>query len=279
MEPLIPGMTGHDELRASNAVLKLKLETEHGMTAPNASGLGPALENIFLKFIYDHAQARRTCGVVKLYDFVGRPAYTPLAELDPTATASELVRLCRVLAASGVVFDWACQYDDAELYEFVTTELFELEVDDLKLPGLLMHFTYEEFHMNNRYEVERIGMSLLRSIYHHEWRPEYDSIWIGADVKCNGVDYDFQRFSALILDFQQRHESLEIEKLLVDRLELNAAETEGYIKISIHYQAQLRGERHPSIRLGSCLLHFAKEAESGQWSVTATELPGIMASL
>lgn len=279
MEPLFPGMTHHENLKADNEVLRLRLETELGVKTQNTGEVGPAIENIWLRFIYEHAQARRTCGVIKLYDFIGRPEFVPLEQLDPNMVAAELGRLCALLVTHSVIFEWICQYEDAVLYRFVTTELFEVEVDNLRMPGMVHHFTYEEFHMNNRHEVERIAVNLVKSIYHHEWRPEYDALWIAQKIACNGVDCDFDRFNSIILEFQRRHAMIEIDEITVDDIFLDPSETKGYLKVSLRYDARLHDDEKVSSRLGSCVVHVAKDVQAGQWMVVAADLPGIMAAL
>lgn len=267
-----------DDLRASNEVLKLRLEMEHGMVSYRSEGLSPELENRWLNYICRHEEQQKNCRRVTVYDYVGRPPFTALEYLRREQVTAELERLMTAMCSSGVQLDCICEYDDAVIYKFLTTELFLEEMDDIHMPGLINHFTYEDFHMNNEYELERIGVDLIKSIYNHEWRAEYDSIWVGSAVKCNGVDHDFQGFSSTILGFQQRHEFLEIRDLRVSRVLVDAAGGKGQLTASLSYISQLQMSR-PQVLEGSCSIQYEKDAESGHWHIVDINMPGIMSVL
>lgn len=44
--------------------------------------------------------------------------------------------------------DFLCDVDDAEAYRFITEELMDEEIDDIRIEGLRHCFIYEEFHPN-----------------------------------------------------------------------------------------------------------------------------------
>lgn len=263
-----------DELKASNAVLKLKLEVEHGMKSYQCDGLSPELENQWLNYIYRHEQLHRQCGRVTVFDYVGRPPFTAIESLEKEQVTAELERLLAIMRVSGVQLDCLCEYDDAIIYKFLTTELFSEEMDNIHMPGLVNHFTYEDFHMNNQYELERIGVDLIKSIYNHEWRPEYDSIWVGAAVKFNGVDHDFHGFSTVVMGFQQRYAFLEIRELNIDEVSVDENTGTGQLSASLSYLSQLHAQP-PAVHRGECLINYRKDPESGYWHVVDIRVPGI----
>jgi hypothetical protein len=53
------------------------------------------------------------------------------------------------LAEYGVYVDFLYEVDTTEMYCFVTEELLDEEIDDVRIPGLQCHFVYEEFHPND----------------------------------------------------------------------------------------------------------------------------------
>lgn len=275
MNQLPPVCPDHDdELRASNEVLKLKLELEHGMRTYESNGLSPELENKWLTYIYNHEQLHRECGSISVYNYVGRPPFKPIENLERREVTAELERLLAIMKTYGIQLDCMCEYDDAVIYRFITTELFGVEIDNIRMPGLVNHFTYEDFHMNNRYELERIGTDLIRSIYKHEWRAEYDSLWVASAVKCNGVEHDFQGFSSVIMGFQQRHSFIELRELHVAEVSVDENENRGQMIAAIVYLSQTHhGEQ--AQHKGNCTVNFRKDPETGYWSVTGIDMPGI----
>lgn len=263
-----------DELKAHNEILKLKLELEHGMQSYQCDGLSPELENQWLNYIYRHEQLHLKCGRVTVYEYVGRPPFTAIEHLERGQVTAELERLTAVMRTHGVQLDCICEYDDRVIYKFLTTELFAEEMDNIHMPGLVNHFTYEDFHMNNQYELERIGVDLIKSIYNHEWRPEYDSIWVGSAVKCNGVEHDFHGFSSVVMGFQQRHAFLELRELNINEVSVDEENGMGQMTAALSYLSQAESQQ-PRLSKGECLINYRKDPESGHWGVIDIRMPGI----
>jgi hypothetical protein len=264
-----------DELRARNEILKMKLQLEHGMQSYECDGLSPELEHQWLKYIYRHEQLHQNCGRVSVYDYVSRPPFTAFENLEREQVTAELERLLAVMRIHGVQLDCICEYDDAVIYRFLTTELFAEEMDNIHMPGLVNHFTYEDFHMNNHYEIERIGVDLIKSIYNHEWRGEYDSIWVGPAVKCNGVDHDFHGFSSAITGFQQRHSFLEVRELNINEVSVDEVNGRGQLNASLSYMSQLQSEQQRILK-GECSISYRKDTGSGHWHIVDISMPGIL---
>jgi len=272
LPPLSPD--SDDEFRASNELLKLKLEMECGMRSYESNGLSPEMENKWLQYIYNHEQLIRDCGKVAVYDYIGRPSFTAIENLERKQVTAELERLLSIMKTYGVQLDCMCEYDDSVIYKFVTTELFGVEMDNIRMPGLVNHFTYEDFHMNNQYEIERIGTDLLKSIYNHQWRAEYDSVWVAHAVKCNGVVRDFHGFSSVIMGFQQRHSFLEIHELHVHEVSVDEINGHGQMTAALVYIAQLHSGSQ-DIQGGDCVINFRQDKESGYWNIVDINVPGI----
>lgn len=271
-----PVFQNDDELRASNELLKQRLEREHGMRYYESAGLSPELENKWLRYICDHEELYQQCGRISVYDYIDRPPFTAIENLESKQIPAELERLLSVMRSHGIQLDCMCEYDDSVIYRFVTTELFGVEMDNIRMPGLVNHFTYEDFHMNNQYEIERIGIDLIKSIYNHEWRAEYDSVWVGAIVKCNGISHDFHGFSSLIMAFQQRHSFLEIRELHVNEVSVDEMNGRGQMTATLVYLS----EPHYALReqmKGDCVINFQKDRQSGYWNVVDINMPGITA--
>ncbi|HEX8060869.1 MAG TPA: hypothetical protein VF473_08030 [Cyclobacteriaceae bacterium] len=270
-----PVSKNDDELRASNELLKLRLEREHGMRYYESNGgLSPELENKWLRYICDHEELFEQCGRITVYDYINRPPFTAVEDLEREQVTPELERLLSVMRSHGIQLDCMCEYSDRVIYQFVTTELFGVEMDNIRMPGLVNHFTYEDFHMNNQYEIERIAVDLIKSVYNHEWRAEYDSVWVGAAVKCNGISHDFHGFSSLVTGFQQRHSVLEIRELHINEVSVDELNGHGQVAATLVYLSQQHYGAREQLR-GDCIINFRKETPSGYWNVIDINMPGI----
>jgi hypothetical protein len=143
-----------EDLRLENEILKLKLQAEMGARFESSEELPPELEHQFLQQVVAFEEASRTVQTKKVYDILGRPPFRRLEELTPQEIGPELHRLYNLLEEKNMELDVQGQYDDVILYRFITEELFEHETDDFNLPGMITHFTYEEFHPNHKMDIE-----------------------------------------------------------------------------------------------------------------------------
>lgn len=138
----------NEQLKAENAVLRLKLEMDHGMSASSTSGLSPQLENLWLNSIFKFEENLKAAPVITVFQHLGKPSFPPADNLSPQELSSKLQRLTGLMHSKSIVLDCLNEYDDAVIYRFITEELFNQEVMDM--PGMsgnmIMHFIYEEFH-------------------------------------------------------------------------------------------------------------------------------------
>lgn len=137
---------GNDEVRADNALMKLKLEMEYGMKGTEFSEISPLIEHQFLSQVLEFEKQYKDAKQVSVYDFLGRPSFRKAEELLPEEFGPELERLRSVMREKNVVLDCIDTYPDELIYRFVTEELFLEETDDFTIEGMIKGFIYEEFH-------------------------------------------------------------------------------------------------------------------------------------
>jgi hypothetical protein len=142
----IPAYDENDEIRAENALLKLKLDVDHKMEMSDFSGIDPVTENRFLTQVLSFEQHYQNAGTIRLYDFLEQPAFRRLDELADEEIGEELDRLRNIMEGKSIVLDCIESYPDWVIYKFITEELFIHEVDNFSIEGMVRHFIYEEFH-------------------------------------------------------------------------------------------------------------------------------------
>jgi hypothetical protein len=136
----------NDMLKAENALLRLKLEMEHGMKDSQFGSVTPQLENMMLNSIFKFEENLKTAPTITVFEQLGEPDFTDAVDLSPLDLPLELERLTDLMASKGVVLDCLKDYDDAVIYRFITEELFKAEVISMPGSNMIMHFIYEEFH-------------------------------------------------------------------------------------------------------------------------------------
>src|SRR5690606_27607578 len=140
---------------------------------PNGE-LPPDIENAWLNHIYDFEKQFKNAKRVKVFERIGKPVVKPLELLNPSEVSVELERIQNIMAEKGIVLDCICDYDDATIYKFIITELFEEETDDIRIEGMFSHFIYEEFHPNHEYDLERHSEDFFTALFTRFFESNFD---------------------------------------------------------------------------------------------------------
>lgn len=266
-----PQLSREEDLTAENNLLKLKLTLEHGMEMKDAHKLGPELENHWLKQVYAFEQQSRDARRISLYDYIGHPEFRKWETLDAEQTGVELARLLSILAANSVQLNCLSEYDDVVIYRFITEELFAHEIDDMRIPGMICHFTYEEFHPNHDLDVRQQVTDFLNRIFERQWDQEFDEFALALKVSFSGKQHERAGISAIITTFQEAHEGLKIGKLDITEVVINTEVTMADVAASLSVSGKRQGER--VLYEGRCAFHFVRE--DGYWYIDAFEVPGL----
>jgi hypothetical protein len=156
-ENLLP----QEDLPLENELLKLKLMAENGARFFSDEEISPELENIFLRQIAAFENAYGQTKPVKIYEFIGSPDFIKEENLDEEEIKVELLNILDLMQQNHINLDLPESYDARLIYSFVTTELFEVQIDDIRIPGMEQYFTYEEFHPDHKKEIMEIAISFL----------------------------------------------------------------------------------------------------------------------
>ncbi len=155
-----------NRIRIENEEKKKQLTEEHGAyfsDVSNENELSPEIESQFLDHIMAFENAWKDAKQVSLYEFLGKPPYRKIDDLREADIHEELNRLNELMFQHQVGLDTICEVSEQELYRFITEELFLEEIDEMHIPGMITHYTYEEFHPNHAYDIERYSTDFIRS--------------------------------------------------------------------------------------------------------------------
>jgi hypothetical protein len=264
--------TTEDELKAENELLRLKLEMEHGMLDFDTGQLKPEIENQWLNYIYDYEQVYKDAKQVKVIEYIGNPTFKKINELAPEEISAELDRLCDLMVAGGVRFTATCDYDDELIYRFITEELFEEEMADIRLDGTLQCFNYEEFHPNHDYDLRRYSDDFLRWIFEKTWTDDHAKYEMIDTISFQGKDYDGPAISQIIFAFQEEIRSFEVEEKNYKEVAFDLLEYTGHVVIQLSYVRNWNNGNSDKLK-GDCHLYF--KSEYGGWSLSGFGLPGL----
>lgn len=146
-----------EKLRVENELKKMKLILEHGAIISDQQGekpIHPEIENQFLNSIQAFEDNFENAQLIKVYDFIERPDFIPVDAIADQQISTELKSVMNILNENGISLDTICEVEEREIYRFVTEELFNYEMDNVRIPGMVNCFIYEDFHPNVEYDIK-----------------------------------------------------------------------------------------------------------------------------
>ena len=156
-------------LEEENAFKRLKLNIEYGADlSKNSYGdMTPEIEAQFLDSVLKFEHAFENRKQISVFDKLGKPDFKPSKYMSDEEISSELDRILDLMHENGMALGVLADYDDEErlIYDFITQELFTTEIDDLNVPGMTDHFIYEEFHPNQKYNLEGETEDFIRIFF------------------------------------------------------------------------------------------------------------------
>jgi hypothetical protein len=257
--------------RALNDAKRAELaEKFGGMFIEGDSPLPAEIESEFLQRIEEFELKWESHDVTTVREFIGDPPIKPLVELADDEIPGELEHLMRTLEQNDIELDFCERPDDAEVYRFIVEELLDHEMDDIRVPGMVCHFIYEEFHPNPEVEARFAGEWFLCRLL---TRSEYlmPSLERTDVVDVDGKPIDLEPVRRSVTDFNTRvasvldHE-IAVASSVVDGANATVTLETTWSGLETGTMNQLAGHGQATVRLrkGSC----------EEWEVTGFDLPG-----
>lgn len=264
----------HDEqeaLRMENEFLRMKLQAEHGAQSFSSGDLPPEVEHDFLKNIMDFEANWAGNKRVKVAELLGNPHFEKAGALNDEKLTLELEKLLALLAEHNMALDFLGEYPDRIKYAFIVEELFEHEGNSMQMPGMVTHFTYEEFHPNHELDINNRVEEFLEGWFQRN----LDGAW--------GLSNEFVVSGNKVLNKQQLAERF---KSIFDSYEAftNPEYTIGDIKFEfktetgmghaegfVKYTAVLEGGEEV-IKKGPFKIYLS--CEYGWWTIFSIIFPG-----
>lgn len=250
--------------RALNNAKRIELSDKFGGVFVAGDLQLPAdVESEFLQRIEEFELKWASHDVTTVRRFIGDPPVSPLAELSRDELPIELGHLMSTLDDNDIELDFGERPCDEEVYRFIVEELFEHEIDDIRVPGMVCHFIYEEFHPNPRLEVrlasewfiERVLarneflMSALERIDHRD---------------CNNRLFDFAELRARIADMHARVATVIDHSISV--VDCSVDNDRAASTVDIRYTGLEAGSMNELKVHGQACVHLRKDA-AGDWIV------------
>lgn len=271
------------DIKIDNELKKKDLTEKYGASFSKVNDdLSPEIENIWLNNIEEFEKQYENTKRTTVWEYIGKPEYRKITEINESEISHRLNELFNLLDKNNISLDTICEVEEKELYRFITDELFEHEMDDMRIPGMTSCFIYEEFHPNVQNEIERaidyffrMTMAKMKNI----GGEGYDLLYIDeqnfCDIDRNAIDKE--KVIKSINAFLDSFDSFSIVTYDVKSLTVNNEEEDACVDFHICYRGifdgtaqyiEFKGE-------GSFRLH---PSEYGGWSIYQIDMPGLKIS-
>lgn len=265
--------------KIDNELKKKELEKKHGAFFSESSDMPLELESEWLNSIEAFEQQYENAKKITVLEFLGKPMFRKIDELKPKEIPVELERLNDVMLKGNISLSTLCPVDDKELYRFIIEELFEYEMDDVRMPGMMSCYTYEDFHPNAKYDIEhafdyffRYTMAKMKN-YGGEG---YDMLYVDTEnyKDASGVSIPKKRVVDAINNFLASFDSFEIVSNEIKSIEINPEETDAVVNFNINYKGLFKKRKETFDFKGNASFKL-KPSEYGGWTIYHIDLPGL----
>jgi hypothetical protein len=242
-----------EHVKIENEFLKIKLKAQYGeeFKMQGNADLPPEVENQFLKNMMAFEEAHANPIYTTVYEAIGKPGFKAEDELNDIEIKEALLKILDLMESHQISLG-ICDgpYEDRIIYTFITKELFGHEIEKISIEGFTCNFIYEEFHPNDKAEIEKNTHAFLKHWFTRdfgEYNTELADEFITADGKM--VDqqalYDkLKPFLESFLQFKDEAYNIDEIKFQFDEAGRGLGHSEGKLKYDaimengeiIHYE-------------------------------------------
>jgi hypothetical protein len=122
-------------------------------------------ESQWLNHIEEFERQFENAKRISIRELLGSPTFRSVDEIPPEKLEAEVDRVLDLLSRIDVVVDCLADVSDEDLYRFLTTELINEKIDDIKIEGMRHCFIYEEFHPNDEYDAKSSAEHFLWNLF------------------------------------------------------------------------------------------------------------------
>lgn len=265
-----------ENLKNENEFLKMKLMLEQGAQFGNiqsGSELPAEIQNQFLKNIIEFEKQFEEHKTIKLFDKIERPTHFKLVSKIPD---EEIDRAWNVLDTYlrkyGIELS-VCSPNigNRELYRFATEELFEHEIDDMNLPGMMTGFIYDEFYPDHIYDNTRYAVDCMKLILEKE-PLDLLMLFSKENLKLNNhYPLNEEEFKKIVNRFKELYENITLN----DITNVDCVIADTFCNVKGMYDVTLVLPLEEINLKGDWLVEFALDEVLGDWQIHDVQIEGI----
>jgi len=172
---------------------------------------------------------------------------------------------------NNIVLDFCAEYDDKIIYKFITEELFNEKIDDVRIEGMNHCFIYEEFYPNHEYDLKRLAKDFFEDFIEKNWNKIHAEYQLFEIVKYKNKKSERNEFIKILLTFKDSVKPLKLQFLNIELVKFDIDTKKGIITGNISYQAGIEQEKISSYS-GNFKLH--SRFNDFFWAINEIHFPG-----
>lgn len=266
-----------ENLKNENEFLKMKLMLERGgqFGGMKSDGeLPPEIENQFLKNIMAFEKQAEERKVIKVFDKIERPNhFKPVNEIPDDEIENAWNELDNYLRTYNIELS-ACSPNIAhrELYRFTTEELFNHEMNDMNVPGMMSCFTYDEFYPDHEYENVRTAVDECIEQMLEKEPFEWMHHFRRENLRLNNhFPLTQDEFKNIVNRFKEAYQDIELGTINKPICTFN--ENLCHVKGKYNIAAKLPLEE--IVLQGNWMVEYELDEEWGYWYIINVQIEGI----
>lgn len=262
--------------RILNEKKKEDLREQYGMLLEGHSeNMSPQVEGEWLDYITEFERQFENAKQISVRERIGNPEVKPLAQITDSDLAAELDRILELLAEHNIVIDFLHEQGDREMYRFIAEELMDEMTDDIRIPGMVSHFIYEEFHPNDEDDITAAIDEFLYALFKEEFKNPESMFFYAVSQDnlhdANGKPISMEEFKELVSDFYEAYpvtmeHSVEVKNIVINGDHSTARANIYWHAIPRDEKAVVRHEGFSEFRLTRSIY--------GGWDIIQASIPG-----
>ncbi len=214
--------------------MKLTLETNAVFPDFKKENLPPEIESMFLDTIMNFQNAYQGANKISIYNRLGKPNVKSSDTLSELEIGIELDKIIQLLYDNGIGFNTNYKYKKKLLYDFIISEFFEFEIDDIQIGNMFIHFSYENFHPNDNEDVKKECNAFWKEFLNgnHEF--------FNANEEENPV-----KNSKELRLFYDSFDTFKIKKIKTKEVIFDVEKESAKANVVLDFEGFLKGEKEP----------------------------------
>lgn len=253
---------------------KIRMKAKFGSLFGSSGKLDPKAELEWLQQVENFEDAMNERKMVKVREVLKDIKIKPLNKIPKEEIEKELGKLLDEMEGKKVSLSILAETPPEDVYEFIVDELLDYEMQDMRGTVYTSCFTYEDFHPNDKYDIEQTIDNWITGLCSIEFYTYikgelYDEVETLAGEKLKKDDV-----MEKVKPFGKFYENPDIKKLEEENYFINEEKTEASFSAYISYTVENR-ETGKKVKFEGKAFFELKRNDLGYWGISKFNIPGL----